>query len=87
VDGAPTVKIHGRELPVAATIARLDGMSAHADQSELLRWLGYFTSPPKVTYLVHGEIPAMTTLKQAIEQKLGWNVSMPAMNETVTLPE
>ena len=87
VDGAQTVKIHGREVPVAATIARLDGMSAHADQSEMLRWLGGFTSPPKATYLVHGELAAMTTLEQAIEQKLGWRVQMPAMNETVTLPD
>ena len=85
VDGAQTVKIHGREVPVAATIARLDGMSAHADQSEMLRWLGGFTSPPAMTYLVHGELAAMTTLKQAIEQKPGWRAHMPAMNETVTI--
>jgi metallo-beta-lactamase family protein len=86
VDGASTVKIHGREVPVGATIARLDGMSAHADQSEILRWLAGFTSPPKATYLVHGELAAMSTLEQAIEQKLGWRVGMPQMNETVTLP-
>ncbi|MGZ3778652.1 MAG: MBL fold metallo-hydrolase RNA specificity domain-containing protein, partial [Mucilaginibacter sp.] len=37
--------------------------SAHADQAELLRWLGEFTVKPKRVYLVHGEQQAMDTLR------------------------
>jgi metallo-beta-lactamase family protein len=83
VDGAREVKIHGRLIPVNATVVRLDGMSAHADQGEIIRWLTGFTSPPKVTYLVHGEPASMEALKTAIGSALGWRVEIPQMNETV----
>jgi len=83
VDGATEVKIHGRLIPVNATVVRLDGMSAHADQSEILRWLTGFTKAPKATYLVHGEIASMEALKTAIGAALGWRVEIPQMNETV----
>jgi metallo-beta-lactamase family protein len=81
VDGAREVRIHGQVVPVAATIARLDAMSAHADQQEILRWLGGFEQPPKQTFLVHGEPDAMDTLKGAIERTLQWNVAAPNMGE------
>jgi metallo-beta-lactamase family protein len=83
VDGAQEVKIHGRLIPVHATVVRLDGMSAHADQSEIVRWLTGFTAPPAVTYLVHGEPTAMTALQTAVTSALGWRVEIPQMNETV----
>ena len=83
VDGATEVKIHGRSIPVSATVVRLDGMSAHADQAEILRWLTGFKTPPKTTYLVHGELASMEALKTAIGAALGWRVEIPQMNETV----
>jgi len=83
VDGAKETKIHGRIIPVNATIVRLDGMSAHADQSEILRWLRGFTRPPKATYLVHGEVTAMEALKSQIVNGLQWRVEIPQMHETV----
>jgi metallo-beta-lactamase family protein len=83
VDGATEVKIHGRAIPVNATVVRLDGMSAHADQAEIIRWLTGFKAAPKTTYLVHGEIASMEALKTAIGAALGWRVEIPQMNETV----
>jgi metallo-beta-lactamase family protein len=85
VDGARAVRIHGTTVPVAATIERIDSMSAHADQREILRWLHGFTRPPRMTYLVHGESGPMATLKQVIETELGWPVHMPALGESVEL--
>jgi metallo-beta-lactamase family protein len=81
VDGAHEVKIHGRLISVGATIARVDAMSAHADQQEILRWLGGFEKPPKQTFLVHGEPTAQATLKQTIVDTLGWNVDIPDMGD------
>ena len=83
VDGATEVKIHGRSIPVNATVVRLDGMSAHADQGEIIRWLTGFKTAPKATYLVHGEPLSMEALKTAIGSALGWRVEIPQMNETV----
>jgi metallo-beta-lactamase family protein len=85
VDGAREVKIHGRIIPVGATIARIDAMSAHADQQEILRWLSGFEKPPSQTFLVHGEPDAQETLKTAITQQPGWTVSIPSRGDTVTL--
>jgi metallo-beta-lactamase family protein len=85
VDGARDVRIHGALVPVAATIVKIDSMSAHADQSEILRWLHGFTRPPRMTYLVHGEPGPMATLKQVIETQLGWPAYMPTLGESVEL--
>ena len=78
VDGATVVKIHGQMVPVHARIARIESMSAHADSHEILRWLGGFTRPPRTTFIVHGELPAMEALQASIEQKLGWSTKMPS---------
>jgi metallo-beta-lactamase family protein len=42
-------------VPVAATIAKIDSMSAHADAAEMVRWLRNFQRPPGLTCLVHGD--------------------------------
>ena len=46
-DGAKRVKIFGEDIQVNAQIVTIDGFSAHADRTELLRWLGKFRSKPK----------------------------------------
>jgi metallo-beta-lactamase family protein len=85
VEGARTVKIHGQAVPVNARIARLDSMSAHADASEITKWLHTFTKPPDTTYLVHGEPVAMTALAQRIESTFGWRVYIPQHGEKVAI--
>jgi metallo-beta-lactamase family protein len=85
VDGAATVKIHGEVIPVAARVVKNDQMSAHADQTEILRWLRGFTRPPSKTFLVHGEVDTMTTLATTITRELGWPVHMPLHRERVSL--
>jgi metallo-beta-lactamase family protein len=37
LNGSPTIKIFGVAVPVNAQIEKIDGLSAHADQEELLR--------------------------------------------------
>jgi metallo-beta-lactamase family protein len=83
IEGEPTVKMFGQWVPVQARIARLNGMSAHADAGEILQWLSTFPSPPKATYLVHGEPRAQDVLKARITEVMGWNVHAPVQGETV----
>ncbi len=85
VEGAREVKMRGKLVPVNARVERLDSMSAHADSEEVLRWLGGFQRPPKMTYLVHGEPGPMDALKARIESQLQWNVHTPALLEQVEL--
>jgi len=73
-DGAAHLRMFGQSVAVRARIETLDGLSAHADQSEILRWLGAFERPPASTYLVHGEPAAADALADAIRTRLRWDV-------------
>ena len=85
LDGAQSVTIHGRGVPVHAAIARIDSMSAHADRGEILRWLGTIPAAPKRLFLIHGEPGPMDALKGQVEQRLGWQPYTPGHRETVAL--
>jgi metallo-beta-lactamase family protein len=85
VDGARQVKMLGRLVDVAARIEKIDSMSAHADQGEILRWLGGFTRPPGRMFIVHGEPGAQDALKARIRETLGWDASCPDYRESVEL--
>ena len=84
-DGEREVKIHGQLVPVNARVEQIESMSAHADSVEILRWLGGFSKPPRMTFIVHGEPVAMEALKASIESRPGWAVRMPAHGEAVRL--
>jgi metallo-beta-lactamase family protein len=86
VDGGTEVKLHGRVLPVAARIERIDSMSAHADASEIMRWLSGFSRPPRMTYLVHGEPAGLQALASRITTERGWPVHLAVHHERVELP-
>ena len=66
VDGAKTVSIFGEEIAVNAKIYTIGGFSAHAGQNELLAWHKSIDRP-QVTYLVHGEVNAMETFAELLE--------------------
>jgi metallo-beta-lactamase family protein len=86
IEGARHVKMYGQEVPVKARIAKINGMSSHADAGEIIKWLRTFPRAPKVTYLVHGEPPAQEALQARIQKELRWNVEIPAHGQTVELP-
>ncbi len=85
LEGARAVKIHGQMVPVAARVEQIQSMSAHADQSEIVRWLSTCEKPPRVTYLVHGEPGPMDTLAGVIRERLKWTVETPEYLQTVEL--
>ena len=90
--GAERARINGRDMPVRATIRSLDGFSAHADEPELLAWLGGFIKGrrpgdrgvPARVYLVHGDPPAQEALSPKVEA-LGLPVTIPAWHQTVPI--
>jgi metallo-beta-lactamase family protein len=84
-DGAKTLRIQGESVPVLAEIVDMKQLSAHAGQSELLRWLSGFPTPPKQTYLVHGEPAAAGTLQQLIKSRMNWRVDVAQYQQTVDL--
>ncbi len=86
VDGARLVHIFGQPVPVRARICTVGGLSAHADQATLIGWLRGFHTPPRNTFVVHGEAGASTSFAQAIRDQLGWpEVRLPRLGEYITV--
>ncbi len=84
--GLLSIRIHHQEITVEAEIFALDGLSAHADSDELIRWCSTIKTAPKMTLVDHGEPPSITALKARIENELHWpNVVVPKLGETITL--
>lgn len=86
LDGARELDLFGTSVPVSARVEAIDGLSAHADREEILRWLGGFEAPPRATWLVHGEPPASKALAESIRARLGWNVAVAEDLQAVSLP-
>jgi metallo-beta-lactamase family protein len=84
-DGKKEIKMLGEIVPVRARIKTIDGFSAHADQQEILRWLGNFNQRPRRTYVIHGEPSASSALASVIREKLKWEIEIPRNGEIVVL--
>jgi metallo-beta-lactamase family protein len=75
--GSPTIRLHGKDLPVAAEIVQLSSASAHADGKQLLAWLQKMPQAPAQVYVVHGEREASDVLRQRIERELHMRAVVP----------
>jgi metallo-beta-lactamase family protein len=84
-EGARSVKIHGRYVPVRAEIATLEGFSVHADADEILGWLGKMPEAPSSCYVVHGEQDSSEALAGRIADELGWVTAVPHPGERVLI--
>jgi len=84
LEGAKTIRIHGRDVPVHARIRQLRGFSAHADRDEIDRWLASFGSPPTRTFCVHGEDHGLEAMRERLEAR-GWPAHVPSHLEKVEL--
>jgi metallo-beta-lactamase family protein len=83
VDGAELVRIHGEEFPVVAEVIRLEALSAHADQDELIRWVS--EAAPKRIALVHGEDDARAALAEAFRAEFGVEVLVPVRGDVIEI--
>ncbi len=90
--GATEVKLDGQPRAVRCQIRSISGFSAHADESELLDWLGNFAKGkrsgdpgyPRRVFLVHGDPEAQVALEPKV-QGLGFATHVPHWHERVTL--
>lgn len=85
VDGAKRVRLLGEDISVRADIYTLGGLSAHADRSALLAWLGHFRSKPRQVFVVHGEEMVATGFAADLQSQFGWDVRVPAAGYSVIL--
>jgi metallo-beta-lactamase family protein len=80
IDGQNPVHILGDDIPVRAKIHTINGFSAHADQAELLKWLGH-TGAGR-TFLTHGEEAAMQKFASRLDKT---KVEMPKLDQSFDL--
>ncbi len=90
--GAKEARIDGESRQVRCRVVSISGFSAHADESELLDWIGNFAKGkkpgdrgfPKRVFIIHGDPPAEAAIEPKIKA-LGFDTHVPTWRETVLL--
>lgn len=85
LEGAHEIKFFGKYYPVRAKVEHLESLSAHADQFELLHWLGEITNIPEYVFLIHGEPAALDAFRVKLKDTFGWNVQIPHLDQILEL--
>jgi metallo-beta-lactamase family protein len=80
-NGAERIRMHGQDVVVRAAIEKVPGLSGHADRRGLLRWLEHLKTPPKRTFLTHGEPASAAALAETLRAEKGWEVTVPQLGE------
>jgi metallo-beta-lactamase family protein len=81
----PRVRFHGRNWNVWADVVQLDGFSGHADQPDLLHFLGPLTGDTRHVRLVHGDPEQADALTAALQAHGFADVRAPAQGEMVSV--
>ncbi len=84
VDGADTIKLWGEHYPVRARVHTIGGLSAHADQQDLLDWYSAFEGRPPVI-LVHGETDAQEVLAGRLRAELDAPAEIAVFGQSVAV--
>ncbi len=90
--GAGEVRLDGQARRVRCQVRSISGFSAHADETELLAWLGHFAAGkrpgdagyPRRVFLVHGDPAAQVALEPKVRD-LGFATHVPHWHERVTV--
>jgi metallo-beta-lactamase family protein len=69
VDGARWVKIYHEDILIKASIHTINGFSAHAGQSAIVKWVSEMKDLQTV-YLIHGEEDKQVILRSVLENAL-----------------
>ena len=85
VDGAKRMRLLGEDIPVRADLYTLGGLSAHADRTALLNWLGHFRGKPRQVFVVHGEDSVAAGFAADLKTQFGWNALAPVPGYSINL--
>jgi metallo-beta-lactamase family protein len=85
VDGKKSVRIFGEPIPVRASVHTFSGLSGHAGQSDLIRWIGSIAPSKPQVFLTHGEARGRDPLKKMIKERYKLKVACPEMFETIEI--
>ena len=84
IDGARWVKIYREEILVRASIHTVNGFSAHADQSAIIKWVSQMKDLNRI-FLIHGEADKQVILRSVLENMLEQKVHIVEPGEVIYL--
>jgi len=84
IDGMKSVRVLGEEIAVRAKVYTIGGFSAHADQKELLEWLGSFKNRPEI-FIVHGEENVALQFEKIVNERLNLKTRVPMRGDEIVL--
>jgi metallo-beta-lactamase family protein len=85
VDGDKEVFIFGERVPVRASIHTMGGFSAHAGQSDLLKWFDAVAPSKPRTIITHGEDRAREVFSGLIQSKHGIKTECPQLGDVIEI--
>jgi metallo-beta-lactamase family protein len=85
VDGKKLVSIFGEKIAVQARIHTLGGFSAHAGQTELLRWFSCMAETRPRVVLTHGEERAREPLARLLKARYLLNAQLPQLGDVIEM--
>jgi metallo-beta-lactamase family protein len=85
VDGNKKVTIFGEKIPVRASVHTFGGLSGHAGQSDLLRWLECVAPSGPRVFLTHGEERGRKPLGKLVKERFKLRVDYPDLGETIEI--
>lgn len=85
LDGQKEVNIFGEPTRVRAEVLKINELSGHADQHELLTWMQPLAQTVKHVFLVHGEYAQQQALAAAIKERYNIDAVIPDRGDTFTL--
>jgi metallo-beta-lactamase family protein len=85
VDKQPEVPIFGEPVRLRAEVGKINELSGHADQGELLRWIKPIARQVKKIFLVHGEPAQSAALADSIRERYGVETIIPSRDASYTL--
>lgn len=77
VEGADHVKLFGEDIQVKAEITTLPGISGHADQDGLYRWISAFEKKPDRVFVNHGDDEACEAFTARLRTELQLSADAP----------
>jgi metallo-beta-lactamase family protein len=85
LEGARSFKVFGKMVSFNMQLESIEGLSAHADHTELLDWLSELRKKPERIFIVHGERESAEALQKGIKETYNWNSEIPDLYSIISL--
>lgn len=82
--GERKIRLLGIETDVKSKIEAIDGFSAHADYSGLIKWLENFSKKPEKVFIVHGDEAQSISFSEKLE-KINFPRCIPSIGDEFDL--